>query len=192
MVSVEAVHVPILVHNGLRYPSLARRRRPDQRRELRDGGVEMPKLSRDFVLPVVAAVLGTIAILCVLLVVVFVCTRTRRATRTAATLKTTATTSASSSSNNPATAPMSRSGGSATLVVQRDTSSIVSASDSVAPPSVPFTPSFRRAQSSDAQSSIYENFGGRSPALNSRGYPADDDFDDVWSYAMVREKKNNV
>jgi hypothetical protein len=123
---------------------------------------------KELILPVAGAVLGTIAVLGVMVVCIFCCTRPKREPR----VKVDPTTR-NASTRRPND-----------VVVQRNTS-IVSAVDSVP---VPLTPSFRRSRSIGAQSSIYENFG-RSPN-GSKSYPVDDDFSDVWSYAMVRSQRN--
>jgi hypothetical protein len=122
---------------------------------------------KEFILPVVGAVLGTFAILGAMVVCIFCCTRPRREPRVMVDPK-----SRNTSTRRPKD------------VVQRDTS-IVSAVDSVP---VPLTPSFRRSRSIGAQSSIYENFGRSPNGRNS--YPVNDDFSDVWSYAMVRPQRS--
>jgi hypothetical protein len=123
---------------------------------------------KEFILPVVGAVLGTIGVLGAMVICIFCCTRSKREPRSKVD-----PTTRNTSTRRP------------NDVVQRDTS-IVSAVDSVP---VPLTPSFRRSRSIGAQSSIYENFG-RSPNHGSNSYPVDDDFSDVWSYAMVRPRRS--
>lgn len=67
-----------------------------------------------------------------------------------------------------------------------DTSSIESAAEN-GPVAQTTAAAFRQTTRSESQSTIYENFG-RTLSAGAKSYAADDDFDDVWSYAMTEDE----